>query len=74
MRNRLSIPLLLDAALSAAGCTDNAEQVGADDAATSMPTPANDTMAMDMAAPNPADPPATQGYKKSMNDMLSPVD
>ncbi|PKP94975.1 MAG: DUF305 domain-containing protein [Alphaproteobacteria bacterium HGW-Alphaproteobacteria-16] len=24
-----------------------------------------------MAAPNPTDPPATQGYKKSMNDMMA---
>lgn len=26
---------------------------------------------MDMSAANPADPPATQGYKKSMNDMVA---
>ncbi|OHT18829.1 hypothetical protein BHE75_00808 [Sphingomonas haloaromaticamans] len=30
-------------------------------------------MSMGMAAPNPNDPPATQGYKQSMNDMMTNV-
>lgn len=70
MRNRMSIPLLVAVALSAAGCSDNAEQAGAGNAAATMPMPSNDTMSMGMATPNPDDPPATQGYKKSMNDMM----
>lgn len=70
MRSRLSIPLLLAAALSAAGCTDDADQASTGNAAATMPMPANETMSMGMATPNPDDPPATQGYKKSMNDMM----
>lgn len=71
MKNRLSIPLLLAASLSVAGCSDDADQASAGNATTTMPMPANDMMSMGMAAPNPNDPPATQGYKKSMNDMMA---
>lgn len=71
MKNRLSIPLLLATALSVVGCAENADQASAGNAATTMALPANEMMAMGMAAPNPNDPPATQGYKKSMNDMMA---
>lgn len=71
MNNRLSIPLLLAVSLSVTGCLDNADQASASNAATTMQMPANDMMSMGMAAPNPNDPPATQGYKKSMNDMMA---
>lgn len=71
MKNRLSIPLLLATALSVVGCSENADKASADNAATTMPMPANDMMSMGMATPNPDDPPATQGYKKSMNDMMA---
>lgn len=71
MKNRLSIPLLLAASLSVAACSGNADQASAGNAATTMPMPANDMMAMGMAAPNANDPPATQGYKKSMSDMMA---
>lgn len=70
MNNHLLIPLLLAASLSVAACSDNGEQAGAGNAATATPMPANDMMGMGMMAPNPSDPPATQGYKKSMNDMM----
>ena len=69
MKNRLLIPLLFAASLSVAGCSDNADQASAGNGAT--PMPANDMMSMGMATPNPSDPPATQGYKKSMNDMMA---
>lgn len=71
MKNRLLIPLLLATSFSVAGCSENADQASAGNTATSMPMPANDMMSMGMAAPNPNDPPATQGYKKSMNDMMA---
>lgn len=68
MKN-LAIPLLLVGSLTVAGCSDNAQQNSAHDmAATSA---ANGTMPMDMSAASPGDPPATQGYKKSMNDMMA---
>lgn len=71
MKNRLSIPLLLTAALSVAACSNNADEASAGNAATAMPMPANDMMSMGMMAPSPSDSPATQGYKKSMNDMMA---
>ncbi len=71
MKNRLSIPLLLAASLSIAGCSENADQANSGNGTTEMPMPANDMMSMGMAAPKPNDPPATQGYKKSMNDMMA---
>lgn len=71
MKNRLSIPLLLAATIFVAGCSNDAEQTGAGNAATTMPMPANDMTSMGMAAPNSDDPPATLGYKKSMNDMMA---
>jgi uncharacterized protein (DUF305 family) len=71
MKKRLSIPPLLAASLFVASCSDNVEQKSTGDAAATMPMPANEMTAMDMAAPNPNDPPATQGYKKSMNDMMA---
>ena len=71
MNNRLSIPFLLAASLAVAACADNADQAGAGNAATAIPMPGNDMMSMGMAAPKPGDSPATQGYKKSMNDMMA---
>jgi uncharacterized protein (DUF305 family) len=71
MKNRLSIPLLLAAALSVAACSNDADGSSAGNATTAMPMPADNMMAMGMAAPNLNDPPATQGYKKSMNDMMA---
>ena len=71
IKNHLSIPLLLAASLSVAACSENAERAEAGNAATEMPMPANDMMGTGMMAPNPNDPPSTQGYKKSMNDMMA---
>lgn len=71
MKNRLSIPLMLAGSLSVAGCSDNADQASVGNAATTMPMPANDMMSTGTAVPNPNDSPATQGYKKSMNDMMA---
>lgn len=67
MKSRLSVPLLLAAAISVAGCSKPAEQAGAGNQAW----PSNDMMSMGMATPKADDPPATQGYKKSMNDMMA---
>lgn len=70
MKKHISFALLLAGSLAASACSGNAEQAGADNAAAVTPMPANDMMPMGMA-PNPNDPPATQGYKKSMNDMMA---
>jgi len=71
MKNYLPIPLLLAASLSVAGCSENADLANSGNGATTMPMPANDMVSMGMTAPNPDDSPATRGYKKSMNDMMS---
>lgn len=75
MKNRLLIPLLLTATLSVAACSNDTDRASAGNAAAAMPMPmpANDMMAMGMATPNPNDPPATQGYKKSMSDMMANI-
>ncbi len=67
----LPIPLLLAASLSLASCSGNTDQADTTNAATTMSMPANDMMSMGMTAPNANDSPATQGYKKSMSDMMA---
>lgn len=68
--HRLLILPILAASLTIAGCSAAPEQADSGNATTAMPMPANGAMSMDMAA-NPNDPPATQGYKKSMSDMMA---
>ena len=65
----LNLPLLA-VSLSVAGCSGAPEQNSAGTAETAMTMPGNGTMSMGMAV-DPKDPPATQGYKKSMNDMMA---
>lgn len=70
---KLTLPLLA-AALTVAGCSGATEQAGGDNAVMPMPgndtMPGNDMMSMGMKA-DANDPPATQGYKKSMSDMMA---
>ena len=63
----LILPVLA-VSLTVAGCSAAPEQPSAVNAA--MPMPGNDTMSMGMKA-DANDPPATQGYKKSMSDMMA---
>ena len=71
MKNRLPIPLLARRVVVCCRLLGHANQASAGNAATTIPTPANDIMSMGMAAPNPSDSPASQGYKKSMDDMMA---
>ncbi|PCD02797.1 DUF305 domain-containing protein [Sphingomonas spermidinifaciens] len=61
---------MVTVSLIIAGCSAAPEQADVGNATTAMPMPSNGAMPMGMAA-NPGDPPATQGYKKSMSDMMA---